>query len=240
MLLTPLLFIVYDKVIAPNFSKSQTREQDEMDEESQIIIAGRGRMGGIVDRILRMSGYESTVIDFNSDHLEIIKKFGINHTFFGDATRPDLLHAAGIEDAKMLVITIDDKAQINKLVAHVKKHYPKVHIVARAINRDHVYQLWSLGCRDIIRETYDSSLRIGRSALIGLGIDEAKAHKMVHEFDQWDRKSMRELADVYDISIPAHKNEVLLKEIRDTREKRETELKDRIEAVLNSDADAQT
>ncbi|MCH1932399.1 NAD-binding protein, partial [Shewanella sp. A25] len=85
-------------------------------------------------------------------------------TYFGDATQPSMLHAAGIEQAKLLVVAVDDAEQISRLVRYVNKAYPHVHIIARAVDRHHVYDLYAYGCRDIIRETFDSSLRMGRSA----------------------------------------------------------------------------
>ena len=168
MLLTPLLFIFYDKVVAPYFNKGQNRPADDMPEDSHIIIAGRGRVGGIVARMLENAGYNSTIIDFSSRQLEILRKFGA-HAYFGDATRPDLLHSAGIDKATLLVVAIDDKEQISQLTKYAIAHYPDLHVMARAVDRMHVYDLWAFGCRDIIRETYDSSVRMGRSAFEALG-----------------------------------------------------------------------
>ena len=144
MLLTPLLFIIYDKLIAPRFIQGQSREADVIEEQGEIIIAGVGRVGGIVNRIVKSAGYTTTVIDYSSRQLDIIRKFGVQ-AYFGDATRPDLLHAAGIHEAKILIVAIDDKHQATELVRHVVKNYPHVHIIARAIDRHHTYQLWS--CR---------------------------------------------------------------------------------------------
>ena len=130
---------------------------------SHIIIAGHGRVGGLVNRMLRAAGYHTTVIDFSSKQLDMLAKFGVK-VYFGDATRPDMLISAGIAEAKLFVIAIDDKDQITELVRHVTKAYPNLHVIARAVDRNHVYDLWAAGCRDIIRETYDSSTRMGRSA----------------------------------------------------------------------------
>lgn len=121
--------------------------------------------------------------------------------------RPDLLHAAGIEEAKMLVIAIDEKESATELVRYVSEHYPHVYIVVRAIDRHHVYELWSAGARDIIRETFDSSLRAGRSALEALGVHPYDAERQVRGFVLNDREQMLELASVYDPDIPAHEND---------------------------------
>ena len=118
MLLTPVLFIVYDKLIAPRFSGAPQQEADDIDDEAPIIIAGVGRFGGIINRVLLGAGHKTVVLDHNSEHLDRLKVFGIK-VFFGDASRPDLLHAAGIEHAKMLVVAIDDHDQAIELVRYV-------------------------------------------------------------------------------------------------------------------------
>lgn len=236
MLITPLLFIVYDQ-IAGFYAKGQDQEADEITEDNAIIIAGRGRIGGIVDRMLRTAGYTSTVIDYSSKQLDIIRKYGVSHAYFGDATRPDLLHAAGIEKARLLIVTIDDQHQITELVSYAARNYPKLHIIARSVDRHHTYELWAHGCRDIIRETYDSSLRIGRSAFEALGTPRAAAERMKDAFHEMDQQSMIEVADVYDISIPAHENEAYVQRIRDRAESWEAELHDRMMEILDQDAE---
>ena len=231
MLVTPLLFILYDRVIVPYYEKSEAREADEIEETHDIILAGRGRVGGIVDRILEGAGYKSTVIDFDSNQIERLKKFDVR-AYYGDATRPDLLASAGIGDAKLLVVALDDKEQINKLVGYVAKTYPHVHIVARAIDRDHVYTLWALGSRDIIRETYDSSLRIGRSALEGLGHDRQAAQAMVDAFEEMDRSSMRALADLQRVDIPSWQNEPLLAKMKELRGDWDRKLAEQMDEIM--------
>ena len=224
MLLTPFLFIFREQVISPLFDKLQTsREDDAIDETNEIIIAGRGRVGGIVDRMLRAAGFRSTVIDYNSRHIDFTAKFGFK-TYFGDASRPGLLHAAGIERAKVLMVLIDNQQQINEIVRHVLHTYPHVHVIARAIDRTHVYELWSMGCRDIIRETYDSTLRMGRSAYQALGFSKEVSERMSHAFDQADRKRLREFADLYDVKKPAWENDAFIARVRDAMEDWESEL----------------
>ena len=217
MLFTPLLFIIYDRIIAPRYSQSIARSADEIDEQNNIIIAGHGRFGGIVNSVLRYSGYSATVIDYSAEQLELIKMFGIK-AYYGDATRADLLHAAGIDDAKVFVIALDDKAQITQLVEHVAQHHPHVHIVARAIDRPHVYELWASGCRDIIRETYDSSLRAGRSVLEALGHDREVAEKLVSKMENFDRSTMPEMAGLYKIGVPISENQEFVKRGREISE----------------------
>jgi CPA2 family monovalent cation:H+ antiporter-2 len=206
MLLTPLLFIIYDKLIAPRFASTQAREPDEIGEQGTVIVAGHGRFGGIVNRILLSAGYKTVVLDYRSEQLEMLRAFGVK-VYFGDAMRPDLLHAAGIDEARMLVIAIDQRESATELVRYVTENYPHIYIVARAMDRHHVYELWSAGARDIIRDTFDSSLRAGRSALEALGIHPYDAERQVRGFVLNDRKQMYELASVYDPHIPAHENE---------------------------------
>ena len=205
MILTPALFVIYDRVILPRMYQEPEREADAIEETGDIIIAGHGRVGGIVNRMLRSFGFETTVIDFNSAHLEIMRKFDMK-IYYGDATRPDLLNSAGISHAKLLVIAIDNKDQITEMVKYMVKHHPHVHIIARAIDRIHVYNLYSAGCRDIIRDTYDSSIRTGRSALEALGISKEWATKLASQFEEKDRQALIDLAPLYDEDRTAHEN----------------------------------
>lgn len=205
MLLTPLLFIAYDRLIAPRFANAQAAEPDAIDEQAPIIIAGIGRFGGVVNRVLLAAGYKTVVLDHRSDHLDRLRVFGTK-VFFGDASRPDLLHAAGIEQAKMLVIAIDDRHQATELVRHLTAHHPHIHIIARAVDRHHVYELWGAGCRDVIRETFDSAVRAARSALEALGVHPFDAELQTRAFVENDRWRIRELAELYDPDIPVHEN----------------------------------
>ncbi|MEM9333298.1 MAG: cation:proton antiporter [Pseudomonadota bacterium] len=214
MLLTPLLFIIYDKLIAPRFAVAQTREPDAIDEQADIIIAGHGRFGGIVNRILRSAGYNTVVLDHHSEQLDRLRMYGIK-VFYGDATRPDLLHAAGIEHAKLLVIAIDDREQATELVHYVKANYPHVHITVRAIERHHVFELWEAGARDIIRENFDSAVRTGRSALEALGMHPFEAERHSQAFVRNDKRAMVETAGLYRSDIPAHENEPYVQRARE-------------------------
>lgn len=231
MLLTPLLFIIHDRLIAHHFSTEQAeREADAIEEVHPIIIAGRGRVGGIVDRMLSAAGYRATVVDYSYSQLEMLRAFGFK-AYFGDATRPDLLHAAGIGEARLLIVTIDNREQINALVRYALHTYPGLHVIARAVSRDHVYELYEIGCRDIIRETYDSSIRIGRSAFEALGVEHDRAVRMAQAFDQMDRRSMIEVADVFDTSIPAHQNTALVERVKAINEEWEPELRQRMDDI---------
>lgn len=231
MLATPLLFIVYDKLIAAAYCRGEGREADTIDEDNRIIIAGRGRVGGIVDRMLDAAGYRATVIDYDSTHLEHLKKFGVK-SYFGDATRPDLLASAGIAQASLLIVALDEREQIDKLVRYTIKNFPQVHVIARAIDRDHVYHLWAMGCRDVIRETYDAALRMGRSAYEALGADRQAAIAMRDAFEDMDRTSMRAVADLYREDVPAWDNEPLLAKVRELRAEWDPKLREMMDDII--------
>ncbi|KTG21338.1 potassium transporter [Pseudoalteromonas sp. XI10] len=231
MLLSPGLFILYQRVIAPRFICEQAgKETEEFPDDSHVVIAGSGRMGGLVDRILQAGGYKTTVIDYNYKQLEALERVGIRN-FFGDATRPDLLSAAGIEDAKLLVVALDDAEQITKLVRYAMQNYPHLHVVARAVDRHHVYDLWAYGCRDIIRETYDSTMRMGRSSFEALGIEREKAQEMVDIFSEFDKEMLREAADVYEIGVPFEENHAYIERINKIFDEKEPEIKQQMREI---------
>jgi len=232
MLLTPALFVTYDKLIAPRYSQQQIQETDDIDAESGVIIAGHGRFGGIINRALQAAGYAPTVVDYSNEQLDKLRSFGLD-AYFGDATRPDLLHAAGIDKAKLLIIAIDNKDAITGLVHYMLEHHPHVHIVARAVDRMHVYDLWAAGCRDIIRETYDSSIRATRSALEALGASRDKANLITDVFEASDRRTMIELATVYDGKNPYSKDSPYHRHLRENRDDWEFKLKADMKEVLD-------
>lgn len=234
MLVTPLLFILYDKVIARAYCGGDAeREADTIEEENPVIIAGRGRVGGIVDRMLQAAGSTTTVIDYDSSQLEIARKFGFR-SYFGDATRPDLLASAGIDKAKVLVVALDEREQIDKLVKYAVANFPKLHVIARAIDRNHVYELWAYGCRDVIRETYDSSLRIGRSAFEALGMDRDQAQAAADAFEEMDRKFMPEVANLYRLDIPYYQNDPLIARVNELRDEWDPLLREQMDDILKS------
>ncbi len=215
MLLTPALFIVFDKFIAPRFSASDSDQPaDIIDEHANIVIAGIGRFGSVINRILTASGHNTVVVDYNAKHLETFRKLGIK-AFYGDATRPDLLHAAGIDQAHILVVAIDDEEQITGVVKYVKENYPHVHIIARALNRHHVYDLYAAGAADIIRDTFDSATRAARSALEALDIPLNDAQQKIDRFVEFDRYIIREVAETYKPGVPIGENPAYLQKVRE-------------------------
>jgi len=205
MLLTPLLFIAFDKLILPKLDQGQKREADEIDAKGVAIIAGTGRFGQIINRMLRGNGYETVVLDLSADTIDNMAKFGVK-AFFGDASRPDLLHAAGLHDAELLVVAIDDHERALEIVKHARMERPKLHIVARARGRNHVYDLYAAGANDIIRETFDSAVRAGRSSLEAMGIHPHEAEKISQAFVKTDRQMLRRMASVYKPDTPLSEN----------------------------------
>ena len=137
--------------------------------------------------------------------------------------------------AKILMIAIDNKEAATELARHMHEHHPHVHVIARAIDRWHVYELWSAGCRDIIRETYDSSIRMGRSAFEALGIESHHARAMAAAFDETDRRSMVEVADVYDPAIPVAENEAYVAKVRKILDEWGPEMQKRMQEIRRSD-----
>jgi monovalent cation:proton antiporter-2 (CPA2) family protein len=206
MLATPALFIFYDKVLANRTPRELERGPDEIDETGTVIIAGHGRFGQIVNRMLMSNGIRTVVLDHKADLIDGLKKFGVQ-VFYGDATRPDLLHAAGIETASAIVIALDDQEQALELVKMVTRDHPHVHIVARANDRLHVYQLYRAGARDIVREVFDSSVRAGRYTLEALGMHRFTAQKASRIFVDEDRKTLSELAQHWREDVDVFENE---------------------------------
>ncbi len=231
MLLTPLLFIFHERVITDYFINEEARDEDEIEEPGEIIIAGYGRIGTIVDQMLLAAGYKTTVIDYDSKQIDMLRRFGAR-VHFGDATRPDLLKAAGIDRAKVLVIAIDDVDSVTQLARHAIQTFPDLHVIASARNRHHVYELWAVGCRDIIRETYDSSLRVGRSAYEALGVPREQSMKMVDAFNDLDHRAMLEVADSYDPALPLEKNDVYVARVKEMRGPWQQELSSRLRKIL--------
>jgi glutathione-regulated potassium-efflux system ancillary protein KefC len=179
MALTPLLVILSDRFLVED--DREQRSPDVIDESSPVIIAGFGRFGQIVGRLLMASGVRATLLDHDPDQIELMKRFGFR-VFFGDATRLDLLRSAGIAEAKLLVIALDDVAASLRLVDIVREHFPKLEMVVRARNVAHYLELRARGITRIERETFEASLRAGRQALEVLGEGRYEAREAADQF----------------------------------------------------------
>jgi CPA2 family monovalent cation:H+ antiporter-2 len=222
MLVTPLLFILYEW-LSRRLKSTDDEIHDKVDAQGTVIIAGIGRFGQIVNRLVQSAGFDTVVIDHDLQTVQMIRKFGFRG-FFGDPTRPDLLNAAGLADATVLVAAIDDPAACVKLVAYARKARPDLHIVARARDRVHAYELFNAGANDIVRELFDSSLRAGRYALENLGLTEFEAAEAQQTFFHHDRAGVRELAALWQPGVALGDNKAYVTRAKELNNELETAL----------------
>jgi len=197
MAAAPVLMTINERLVQPRFaSVLPEREPDEIDErDNPVIVAGVGRFGHIVARLLRLNGFGTTVLDHDGEQVETLGRFGIK-SYYGDATRLDLLRTAGAERARLFVIAIDQEEQTLKIVDLVRKHFPHLRIFARATNRQHAYELLRHGVQDVYRETFGSSVDLSVDALRALGMEEQRAQRAAQIFREHEDISVRELAQV--------------------------------------------
>jgi len=196
MMTTPLLLIFNEKVISRFFGTKEIpdkRPADEIEEQHQVIIAGFGHFGSTIGRLLRANGIEATILDNNSDQVELLRRMGFK-VYYGDATRLDLLKSAGIENAKLLIAAIDSPEINNELIRTVTKHYGNVKILARARNRFDAYELMEMGVTNIYRETLYTSVHLAIDALQELGFRKYTATRQGQKFISYDEKALERLA----------------------------------------------
>lgn len=196
MLLTPLLFLGYERISARIAARQTEQPADDIDERGAVIIAGVGRFGQVVNRLARHSGLTTVVLDNDMATIETQRRFGVKG-YFGDPTRPELLEAAGLMEAQALVVAIDDKANATELVRFVRQRRPDIAIIARARDRIHVYELYQAGATKIVRETFDSSVRAGRYVLESMGFTDYEAATLSQAFWRLDRAAMQDLAELW-------------------------------------------
>jgi glutathione-regulated potassium-efflux system ancillary protein KefC len=185
MLITPLLMIAVDKLIMPLYARHNKPQLEEISEQQDapIIIAGFGRYGQIIGRMLLAQGVPATILDHDAELIETIRTFGYK-VFYGDATRLDLLRTAGAARAKILVLSVDDVEQSLKIVDMVKENFPQLQIVARARDVTHWNALRDRGVTLVERELFESSLRSARSVLELLGQPPHEAWQAAMRFRQ--------------------------------------------------------
>ncbi|WP_171129020.1 MULTISPECIES: monovalent cation:proton antiporter-2 (CPA2) family protein [unclassified Ruegeria] len=223
MLITPLLFILYDLLSRAAKDHKHQVEPDDIDEKGPVIIAGIGRFGQIVNRLVQASGFKTVVLDHDIETIQLMRRFGVKG-FLGDPTRPELLRAAGIEKAAVLVVAMDDRKQATRLVSYARRQRPDLHIIARARDRTHVYELYQAGANDIVRELFDGSLRAGRYVLENIGLSEYEAAQAEQTFYQHDRASVRELAELWVPGVPTADNKKYIERSRQLEKDLETAL----------------
>lgn len=203
MAVTPLLFVLYEKVIAPRFTAvvAEKRAPDVIDEHAPVIMAGFGRFGNFVGRFMMSQGIKVTVLESDPDHVEMLRTFGFK-VFYGDATRLDLLHAAGIAEARLLIITLADRAKVARLVSEVREKFPNVRILARAHDYDQRHEFIQLGLRseDVVHEQMHSALELGVKALHALGRPVDAMNEARRRWKAYDEET-------FHLLLPVHEDE---------------------------------
>ncbi|MBV7528517.1 monovalent cation:proton antiporter-2 (CPA2) family protein [Chitinophaga sp. sic0106] len=199
MALTPLLMLLYEKLIQPRFTINETtdREQDQIEEHNPVIIAGFGRFGSITGRFLRANGVNATILDMDSDRVDALHNLGIK-VYYGDASRYDLLVAAGADKAKVLIVAMDDYEKTTEVVKMVKRYFPHLQMLVRAKDSQDTFELMDMGVLHIYRETVDTSLRLGVDALNMLGMRSYHNHRAARTFLRQDELSLKSLSATRD------------------------------------------
>jgi monovalent cation:proton antiporter-2 (CPA2) family protein len=215
MALTPLLTLAHDRLLAPRLRTRDDRPYDRgVEQDTPVIIAGFGRFGQVVGRVLRARGIPFTAMDADPAQIDFLKRYG-NKVFYGDASRLDLLRAARADKAQVFVLAIDDVQASLRTAREVQEHFPHLTVFARARNRAHAYQLLELGITHVIRETFLSSLELTGDVLQGLGFSFSEARSTLDRFREHDERMLQE-------SFQYQRDEKKLIEIAD-RSRRELE-----------------
>jgi len=196
MLSTPFLLALHDRVIVPRLAKQAQAPAQEVPQGAKVIVAGLGRVGQVVARVLHASGFEPTVLDDNPDHVEQSRKFGFR-AFYGDATRLDLLQAAGADRAQFLIIALDNPRATSSLARTVKEHFPGLRVVARARDMRHLFELRDIGVQLVERETFRSALNLAERSLSTITGDAEHARRVVRAFGRHDVEVVKRLYEVH-------------------------------------------
>ena len=228
MLITPLLFILHDRIAKWFASSSKGPDADAIEDQQPIIIAGVGRFGQVVNRMVTMSGFRTTVLDGDLKTIQLMRKFGFKG-YFGDPSRPDLLAAAGLSKAQVLVVCLDDKNSTTRLATYARRIRPGLHIIARARDRIHVFELYRAGADDIVREMFDSSLRVGRYVLENVGLSEFEAAELEKIFFKLDRAAVRDLAQVWKPGVAIEDNDEYIARTHELNKELENALMERFQ-----------
>jgi len=200
MAMTPLLMLINEKLIQPRLGtreKAENRAADAIEENNPVIIAGFGRFGSVVGRFLRANGIRSTILDVDSDRVESLRKMGFR-VYYGDASRHDLLHAAGADEAQVIIIATESAEKNLQLVETVKKHFPHLHIMVRSFDYYDTYEMMDEGIFYIYRDTFDTSIKLGVDALKLLGRRAYQLERSAKKFREHDVAALKSLAAVRD------------------------------------------
>jgi glutathione-regulated potassium-efflux system ancillary protein KefC/glutathione-regulated potassium-efflux system protein KefB len=196
MALTPFALIAYERLAGPRFSSEPEPENIAMEQRPDVIVAGFGRFGQIAARLLITNKFSVSTLDASAEQVALVRNFG-RRVYYGDATRLDLLRAAGAADARLLIIAIDDRDQAETLVELAKQYFPNLTILARAYDRRHAYRLLDRGAHGIERETFEGGLSIGEKALRALGVPADQAARASDSFRRHDEDMLAALAKVW-------------------------------------------
>lgn len=198
MLTTPFLMMLYHRVILPRFmSMLPEQEYDSIHESNDIILAGYGRFGQIIGRLLNGEKVKMTVLENNAEQVELLRKFGYTG-YFGDASRLDLLKSAGADRAKLLLVTVGNPDVNLKIVQLAKQEFPHLKIYARARNRRHAYELHKAGVDFFIREVFDSSLVMTKEVMKFLGYKQEDIEKKAKAFQKHDESTLIQSFDFFE------------------------------------------
>jgi len=194
MAITPVMILLNEKFLLPRFEtvKTDTREPDTIDQKHRVIIAGFSHFGSTLGRFLRANGVNATILDHDSDRVDLLRRLGFK-VYYGDATRFDLLESAGAADAQILVSAIDSPETNLKLVETVQKHFPHLTLMVRARNRFDAYELMNLKVNHLYREHLDTSVRMGVDVLKKLGFRAYTLQRAAQSFIGYDEAAMRDL-----------------------------------------------
>jgi monovalent cation:proton antiporter-2 (CPA2) family protein len=192
MVATPLLMLFWDRVIAPRLTRGAARAPDLVDERNPVLVAGFGRFGQIVTRVLRGMGIRATIIEHDAGQIETVRRFGWK-AYYGDATRLDLLDSAGAAEARLLIVAVDDPAAAMDIVKRARERFPALKILARAHSRTDAYEYVELGV-PAVRETFAAALDAAGTALQLLGRSAAEAQRIVQQFRAYDEERLVQLA----------------------------------------------
>jgi monovalent cation:proton antiporter-2 (CPA2) family protein len=192
MVLTPLVFLLHERFGGKASSNETGAVPDAFDETADVIVAGYGRFGQIAGRLIAANGFRTSVLDISVSQIELLQRFG-RRVHYGDAARLDLLRAAGAENAKLLVVAIDDREKSLEVVETVRQSFPHLTILARAWDRRHAYELLDRGAHVVERETFEGGLALGRVALQKLGLRANQAMRASALFRRQDHRLFEEL-----------------------------------------------
>jgi glutathione-regulated potassium-efflux system ancillary protein KefC len=224
MLTTPLLMVLNDRLIAPRLDRSTAPPMDAMEDQGRpVIIAGFRRFGQIVGRLLHANGIEATVLEHDPNHIETLRRFHFK-VFYGDAGRLDLLRTAGAEQALVLVVAIDDREGMLRLVELARENFPNLKVATRAWDVPHVFQLLEKGADVCERETFEGALCLGERVLEQLGFTAWRAKQAAHRFRAYDDQTLQELYQHYHEEL-------------DVRARMAADARERMREIMRADED---